>query len=202
MADQLYLNLWFPDFEERDILPKLLSVLDQFPFSDQKPGVACIGVWPVSFSEQPVLTEAFDLGSTAEAVLGMAAEFVHEDYAFELEGAWDLWVPIKEGELDETWQVRPTTVSFIAYGEEFDGQVYQQNGHIQINFGLDTPFILDDLEYTPEVERRILANIHKLVTFTQAVERECGIRGRVLWSESDGEENLASKLIARLQKVQ
>ena len=36
--------------------------------------------------------------------------------------------------------------------------------------------------------------------FTIAVEKNCGITGRVLWSES--EENLAQKLISRLQKVQ
>ena len=44
------------------------------------------------------------------------------------------------------------------------------------------------------------ANVTKLVAVTAAVEKNCGIRGRVLWSESD--ESLAQKLIARLQKVQ
>jgi hypothetical protein len=38
------------------------------------------------------------------------------------------------------------------------------------------------------------------VSFTAAVEKNCGISGRLLWSES--EENLAQKLIARLQGVQ
>jgi hypothetical protein len=41
--------------------------------------------------------------------------------------------------------------------------------------------------------------VQKLVAFTQAVEQNCGITGRVLWSESD--ENLAQKLIARVQRV-
>jgi hypothetical protein len=50
------------------------------------------------------------------------------------------------------------------------------------------------------VEQRIKANVHKLVTFTTAVENNCGISGRVLWSES--EDNLAQKLIERLQRVQ
>jgi hypothetical protein len=39
----------------------------------------------------------------------------------------------------------------------------------------------------------------KLVEFTQRVEKNAGVRGRLLWSES--EETLAQKLIARLQKV-
>ena len=50
------------------------------------------------------------------------------------------------------------------------------------------------------LEQRIKANVHKLVNFTSAVEKNCGISGRVLWSES--EDNLAQKLIERLQKVQ
>jgi hypothetical protein len=43
-------------------------------------------------------------------------------------------------------------------------------------------------------------NIAKLVAFSAAVEKNCGVSGRVLWSES--EENLAQKLIARLQQTQ
>jgi hypothetical protein len=38
------------------------------------------------------------------------------------------------------------------------------------------------------------------VEFTSKVETNCGVSGRMLWSES--EENLAQKLISRLQKVQ
>ena len=52
----------------------------------------------------------------------------------------------------------------------------------------------------PTVENRIKANVHKLVSFTTSVEKHCGISGRVLWSES--EDNLAQKLIDRLQKIQ
>jgi hypothetical protein len=50
------------------------------------------------------------------------------------------------------------------------------------------------------LEQRIKANVQKLVNFTTTVEKNCGISGRVLWSES--EDNLAQKLIERLQKVQ
>jgi len=56
------------------------------------------------------------------------------------------------------------------------------------------------VEFTRAVEQRIKSNVQKLVAFTNAVETNCGISGRVLWSES--EDNLAQKLIERLQKVQ
>jgi hypothetical protein len=46
---------------------------------------------------------------------------------------------------------------------------------------------------------RIRDNVAKLVAFTNAVEKSAGVRARLLWSES--EENLAQKLVARLQRV-
>jgi hypothetical protein len=135
-----------------------------------------------------------------ERALAMAGEFLHEDNAYELDLLWDLWSPVKEGDLDEKWELRPQTVKFIVFGPKFEDATYQQNGHIQVDFGLDAPFLYEDVEFTEMVEKRIKANVHKLVSFTTAVENNCGISGRVLWSES--EDNLAQKLIERLQKVQ
>jgi hypothetical protein len=53
---------------------------------------------------------------------------------------------------------------------------------------------------TSEAERNIRSNVQKLVEFTALVEKNAGATGRLLWSES--EENLAQKLINRLQRVQ
>jgi hypothetical protein len=83
---------------------------------------------------------------------------------------------------------------------EFEERVFEQEGHIEVDFGLDTPFLYEELQLTPEGETRVLANVHKLVDFTNKVEKNTGTSGRLLWSES--EENLAQKLISRLQKVQ
>ena len=69
-----------------------------------------------------------------------------------------------------------------------------------MDFGFDTPFLHEELSLAGEAETRVRANIHKLVDFTNKVEQNSGASGRLLWSES--EENLAQKLIARLQKVQ
>ena len=113
---------------------------------------------------------------------------------------WDLWVPTKEGDLDETWVLRPQTVKFIAFGTQFEEGTFQENGHIQVDFGLDAPFLFEEADYTSILEQRIKANVQKLVAFTNAVEKNCGVSGRILWSES--EDNLAQKLIDRLQRVQ
>lgn len=107
---------------------------------------------------------------------------------------------MQEGNLDTTWALRPQAVKFTAFGAEFEESTYQQNGHIQVDFGLDTPFLHEEVDFTESVEKRIKANVQKLVNFTNDVEKNCGISGRVLWSESD--DNLAQKLIDRLQRVQ
>jgi hypothetical protein len=202
MADELFLNLWFPDFDEMQILPRFLSVLKQFPASSALPGVGYVAVRPIDWSEATVFEQRFDFRSDPAEALELLTEYVHDDYAFEVEMAWDLWTPaVVDGEEQtaEDWSLAARPVIFIAHGKTFAEATYQQDGHIQVNFGLDTAFLYEDLAYTPETERRVKANVAMLVEFTQRVEKNCGITGRVLWSESD--ENLAQKLIAKLQRV-
>ena len=92
------------------------------------------------------------------------------------------------------------SVSFVIHGTEFDEGTSAQQGHVQIDFGLDTPFLHEELRLDEETERRVRANVQKLVEFTGKAEKASEASARLLWSES--EENLAQKLIARLQKVQ
>jgi hypothetical protein len=200
MADRLYLSIWFPSFREPEMLPRLLSVLKRFPFSSQKSGLGHLAVHSISWDQPMVFQQTFNYRADPERALTLAGEFLHEDNAYEVEALWDLWVPVQEGDLDPTWELRPQPVKFTAFGAKFEDATYQQNGHIQVDFGLDTPFLYEEVEFTDAVERRIKANVHKLVNFTNDVEKNCGISGRVLWSES--EDNLAQKLIERLQKVQ
>jgi hypothetical protein len=196
MADPLYLSLWFSHFGESDIMPRLLSVLRQFLFSASRPGVTSVAVHPVSWSEPTILERRFHPGIDPEQAIAIAADILHDDHAYLLEGYWDLWVQLEEsGE----WIVEPRQVKFIAHGLEFDEGIYRESGHIQVDFGLDTPFLFDDVDVTEVSAPRIRANVQKLINFSNAVEKNCALTGRVLWSES--EENLAQKLIARLQKT-
>jgi hypothetical protein len=196
MADALNLSLWFPQFEDRDMMPRMLSVLRQFPFSSHRPGIAAVAVYPFSASEAPVYAQNFEFQFPSERAVQLAGEFLHDDYAYEFEGYWDLWEPVEE---QDSWLLRPANVRFIAHGPRFEDGLFQQAGHIQVDFGPDLPFLYEEEILTGESEVRVRANVQKLVNFTTAVEKNCGISGRVLWSES--EENLAQKLISRLQKV-
>jgi hypothetical protein len=200
MADRLYLSIWFPSFQEPEMLPRLLSVLRQFPFSTEHGGVGYLAIRSISWDQPIIFQETFDGRVEPERALAIAGEFLHEDNAYELDVLWDLWVPVHEGDLDETWVLRPQTVKFIVFGTTFEDATFQQNGHIQVDFGLDAPFLFEEADFTNTLEQRIKSNVQKLVSFTSAVEQNCGISGRVLWSES--EDNLAQKLIERLQRVQ
>jgi hypothetical protein len=197
MADPLYLSLWFPSFDEPEALTYMLSVLRQFPFSQIKPGVTYVALHPVSWNEATILERRFSPGVTPEEAVLTASDLLHGDYAYVFEGYWDLWA---RNESDQQWALEPRLVKFIAHGMDFDDGIYEQEGQIQIDFGLDAFFLLEETGLDAEAEARIRYNIHKLVEFSSKIEKNSGATARLLWSES--EENLAQKLIARLQKVQ
>jgi hypothetical protein len=196
VADPLYLSLWFPTFELDDMLPRALSVLRAFPFSAQQLGITDVALHPVSWNEATILERRFNPGIRPEEAVLVAAELLHEDYAYVFEAAWDLWV---FDQSQNQWVFKPSPVSFAVQGEEFEENAYQQDGHIRVDFGLDSPFLQETIQLTSEAESRVRANVQKLVDFTSKAEKNSGANSRLLWSES--EENLAQKLIARLQKV-
>jgi hypothetical protein len=197
MADSLYLSLWFPSFDESEILPRTVSVLRQIPFSPARDGVTYAAIQPVSWSEPTILERRFRPGVSPEDAAEVVAEFIHDDYAYIFEAYWDLWTP-PEGA--EKWVLEPSLVRLTAHGLEFEERAAEEAGHIQIDFGLDTSFLHEEVEFTSEAERNVRSNVHKLVEFTAKMEKNAGVTGRLLWSES--EENLAQKLINRLQRVQ
>jgi len=197
MPDPLYLSLWFPDFSGPAMLPHALSVLAQFPFSPQRPGVTYVAVQPVSWNEPSVLERRFSPGVSPEEALTLAADLIHDDYAYTFDAHWDLWTPDQTG---KEWQKFPSLVKFIVQGEEFDEGAQKETGHIQVDFGLDSPFLQENVELTEEAQNKVRENVGRLVEFTVKAEKNTRATGRLLWSESD--ENLAQKLIARLQKVQ
>lgn len=197
MADPLYLSLWFPSFEVDDMLPRALLVMRQFEFSAQQPGITYVALHPVSWNEPTILEQRFDPGMTPEEAVLIASDLLHEDYAYVFEAAWDLW---SFAEDRRQWVLQPVRVRFVVHGEDFEDQTYRQEGHIQLDMGFDSLFLQEEVQLTPEAEQRLRANVQKLVDFTAKVEKNSGASARLLWSES--EENLAQKLIARLQKVQ
>ncbi len=196
MADSLYLSLWFPTFDLPDILPRTIGVLRQIPFSAARPGITYAAVHPVSWSEPTILERRFVPGISPEEAALVAVDFVHADYAFVFEAYWDLWAPQEPA---VRWVLQPSLVRVIAHGLGFEEDAASVAGQIQIDFGLDTPFLHEEVALSSETENRVRSNVQRLVEFTAKMESKSGATGRLLWSES--EENLAQKLISRLQRA-
>jgi len=230
MADQLYLSLWFPNFRLEALPEKLTSVMRQFALISGEKRVAAASVYPIGFNEAPTYQRIYvnddrsqdTEDSIIENAVAEATEQLHDDMAYEFEMRWKLWVPENDTppsaapdpdidqdddydsliHLDTLWKLQPATVRILGLGPNFDDASFEQNGHIRIDFGLDTPWLaetLDEEELDEDATKHIQQNVEKLLAFTLSVEKHCGISSRLLWTESG--EPLAQKLIDRLQRL-
>src|SRR5690348_3462823 len=115
MSDAIHLSLWFPEHNETRIVPRLEEALRLFPASASKAGLLALRVLPIDWTESPVLDERFPAPLAIEEALPLleevVEEFVHDDYAFELELAWDLWHWDVKG-----WSKSPSRVMLTAFG--------------------------------------------------------------------------------------
>jgi hypothetical protein len=205
MADQLYLSLWYPNFRLEALPAALERVMDQFAATGASSRVAAATVFPISWNESPVWqrvyrNEADDEEASPRSVIAAAMENAHSDYAWEFELIWELWIPEpSDVGLDTMWRHEPRVVRIVGFGPEFDEGAYEMNGHIRVDFGLETPFLYEEMDLDQDAIERVKQNVEKLVEFTNRIQKNGGISTRLLWSESG--ESLAKKLIERLQQV-
>jgi len=204
MSDQLYLSLWYPNFRLEALPAALEKVMEQFAAVGGSTRVSAATVYPISWNETPTWQRVYrnetdDEESSPRAVIAAAMENAHDDYAWEFELIWELWVPEHAEGLDTMWRQEPRTVRVVGFGPEFDEGAYETNGHIRGDFGLDTPFLYEDMDLDEDAIQRVKQNVARLVEFTHRVQKNGGISTRLLWSESG--ESLARKLIERLQQV-
>ncbi len=199
MADPLYYSLWFPNFRFATLPEKLALVMQQLP----DPRVTAAAVYPLDWQQTPSFQRIFSRNpaeaETPETAVAEATELLHEDCAYEFELPWALWYPESQGVLDPVWREEPRTLRIVGFGPKFDQGTYAQDGHIRVDLGLDTPFLCEDVPLDEEGQLHVQQNVERLVEFTTAIEKNCGVETRLLWTESD--ESLAQKLIARLQKL-
>jgi hypothetical protein len=204
MADQLYLSLWYPNFRLEALPAAIEKVMEQFVAVGGSARVSDATVYPISWNETPFWQRVYrnetdDEESSPRAVIAAAMEVAHDDYAWEFELIWELWVPEQVPGLDTMWRHEPRVVRIVGFGPEFDDGYYETNGHIRVDFGLDTPFLYEDLDLDEDSVVRVKENVARLVEFTNRIQKNAGISTRLLWSESG--ESLARKLIERLQQV-
>ena len=203
MSDALYLSLWYPNLRLAGLDDKLVSVLGEFAKHGGEPLVYSATVWPVNWSETPVLQQIYGRrggethpGADPRAAVEEALELLHDDYAYEFQIGWNLWELEAAENLDPRWVKGPRLVRVTGFGPLFDEGAYEQDGHIRIDFGNDAPFLEEDAELDAGAARHMEENVRQLVELTAAVEKASGATARLLWSELG--ESLAQRLAARL----
>lgn len=102
MSDTLYLSLWYPNLRLASMADKLTAVLSAFAGHGGEARVYSATVWPVSWSESPVLQHVYGRratqadaagapGAEPRAAVEEALELLHDDYAYEFQIGWSLW---------------------------------------------------------------------------------------------------------------
>ena len=105
MADTLYLSLWYPNLRLEAMADKLTAVLGAFAAHGGEARVYSATVWPVSWSESPVLQNVYGrrgrsadgspaaggAGAEPRVAVEEALELLHDDYAYEFQIGWSLW---------------------------------------------------------------------------------------------------------------
>jgi hypothetical protein len=218
MSDTLYLSLWYPNLRLEALPDKLTAVLGAFAAHGGEGKVYAATVWPVSWSEAPVFQRVYGrMGAAPGSIPGVeprlaveeALELLHDDYAYEFQVGWNLWelevggagedartTAGQEAGATVRWARGPRLVRVTGYGPLFDEGAYEQDGHIRIDFGTDTPFLEEDADLDQVGARHVEENVRQLVELAGGVEKASGATARLLWSELG--ESLAQRLAERL----
>jgi hypothetical protein len=203
MADRVYLSVWFPNFRLEALPSALVCILSQLEATAGASGVRAATSYPISWNESPVYQRIYRTHDAEDAkpqyAVAEATHLLHDDFAYEFEIVWQLWTPEVVGGLDPTWKKDPHVIRVTGFGPHFDQGTFEQQGHILIDFGPDSPFLEEEVDLDDAGKERVRDNLQKLVDVTGAIEKNCSISSRLLWTESG--ETLAEKLLTRLQRV-
>ena len=215
MPDSVYLSLWLRDFSEPSMLAAWAVALAEFPVSSLAPNIRKVSVYPFNWGEAPVMEQAFDDPGEAEPpelpssavhamevaqVAAIAAEFLHEDYAYEAELNWDVWCGWEGTALDQ-WERRPMPVTISCLGPAFEREDGQESGNLLINFGPESVLFPDE---NPAADSEELLegvagscyrdNIEQMLAYVHRIEARLPVTRRLLWSASG--EDLAERIRA------
>jgi hypothetical protein len=199
MSDALYLSLWYPNLQLPALADKVTAVLKAFAAHGGDPSVYAMTVWPISWTESPVLQRVYgwgERGAEPHSAVQDALDLLHDDYAYEFQIVWSLWELETGGDREARWVREPRLIRVTGYGPLFDEGAYEQDGHIRIDFGADGPFLEEDVDLDSAAARHVAENVRQLVGLTGAVEKASGATARLLWSELG--ESLAQRLASRL----
>jgi len=219
MSNRAFANIWCLDFTESTLLEHFGEFLPTVPFSATRPGFNGLTIRAVGPAETPLLDP--DLRSTPAdplEVIDLVKEHLHADSSYELRAFWDVF---DLDQAEKVWHLLPAPLQITCNGPEYDDGIAVQEGHFQIDLGMEHQFagyagllgFEDDdeaiaepqnereaafLEFMSEPENlrayheRIGENIRKLFDWMDRIEKAMPIDKIMLWSE--GEERLQQRL--------
>lgn len=177
MADRLYLSCWPKGFTAANMLRHFEKMLGVFPYSKLAARGPVLRIYALEHVEPPQLEREFLPGApaeeTAREISTAAREFAHDDCAYEVDTAWDLW------QYDADWRLAPAAVTLACFGPEFENEL---GDRLRIDFGVDARFLPN-----PQIEagpRMAQSNLKSLVHLVHELERAVPLERRQLWSES------------------
>jgi len=182
MADYAYLSLWFREFTIEKGLRHLEAALTLFPQSAARPGFR-LAVRSLGPEESPTLER--DLIAAPADVHALAAEFLHEDTAYEVTAFWDLWQP-QPAAAGNRWERGPAQVEFLLQGAQYDPSADPAaREHLRIGVGRENLFI--GRAATPQESSRepLRGNVERLYAFLNDLKKSLPVERHTLWSEGN-----------------
>ena len=113
-------------------------LLATVPAAGGQPQFTALTIRAVDNTETPVLD--LDLRGQPHdpaQLIALAREQQHFDCAYETAGSCDLWTWQNS---ENAWQKRPQRVELTCHGEEYDGGVFESEGHFLIDLGFEHVF--------------------------------------------------------------
>lgn len=177
MADYAYLSLWFRDFTIERGLRHLEAALALFPQSAARPGFRLV-VRSLGPEESPTVER--DLIVAPADVQALAAEFLHDDTAYEVTAYWDLWQPQPGG----AWVQAAAQVEFLLMGGEYDPIADPAaREHLQIGVGRDNLFIGRSAVPQESSREPLRGNVERMYAFLTDLKKSLPVERHTLWSE-------------------
>ncbi len=199
------------------MLARFGAFLVTVPVSAKRPGFTHLTVRAVDSFEAPVFEEDLRaLPLHAGEILDLMKEHLHADVSYQVSCHWDLSVfDAAAG----SPQSGPQALEIFCHGEEYDGGLWRESGHMEVCFGFEHLFTghagmlgverragalpqgseearffeamawPENLEKYQQMTRE---NIRKLLDWVERIEQAVPAQRVRLWSE--GEENLEARL--------
>jgi hypothetical protein len=193
MGERIHLSLWFREFSEETMLRHWAGALEQFPRSSVSPGIRSLAIHPLGWAEAPILEQAFDEGADTGPVVALAAEFLHEDCAYEARLHWDVWEVQGAADRLDQWKRGPATVAVTCLGSLFEPEEAADRAPLQLDLGLDSLFlppegVVADADFRESAAGSCYRdNIEQLLLFIHRLEQKLALVRRQLWSETEGD---------------